>query len=65
VTAGRPPGPWVGDTVYDTEKRAWLVVTDVRERGRDRPEYVLRYPLGGGEQWSTTDPRRLRLDGPE
>jgi hypothetical protein len=51
--------------VYDTQECAWAVVTDVRERGRERPEFVLRHPLGGGEQWTTTDPRRLRPDGPQ
>lgn len=64
MTAARPAGPWVGDTVYDTAERTWAVVTDVRRRGLPRPVYVLRHPHVLAEQWTTDDPSRLRRAAP-
>jgi hypothetical protein len=65
VTADRPPGPWVGDTVWDTAGEEWVTITDVRQRDVPRPVYVLRPAIGGPDRWTTTNPRRLRADGPE
>lgn len=59
MTAGRPPGPWVGDTVWDTAEQTWAVVTDVRQRDLPRPVYVLRHPQVISAQWTTDEPGRL------
>jgi hypothetical protein len=51
--------------VWDAAEETWAIVTDVRQQNRDRPEYMLRLPSVLAEQWTTTDVRRLHLDGPE
>ncbi|MEU6484958.1 hypothetical protein [Streptomyces sp. NPDC046887] len=51
---------WVGDEVYDEATGSAAMVTDVRERRRERV-YVLRPLFGPMVTWSTTDAERLAL----
>lgn len=54
----------VGIAVYDTERQAHAVLTDIRAKGREHPLYVLRPVAGGTPTWNVSDPARLRPDTP-
>ncbi|QHA04618.1 hypothetical protein GQF42_16135 [Streptomyces broussonetiae] len=51
--------PWVGDQVHDEDAGREGVVTDVQGG-----TYILRPLAGGGGEWASTTPKRLRVTVP-